>query len=360
MHSREDKITFESFLKRSWPTLLFGALVCVGISFFLFELVLNGGFQSINAVVVNAVEELHPPANRRLLDGVIVDTEKVNNIVFASMIDNSPDAWPLSGPAEANLVIEAPVEGGITRLMVVFDGGTELDTIGPVRSARPYFVEWADALSAVYAHVGGSPTALDQIKKIEDFRDLNEFGHPLRFTRSPKRFMPHNAFTSAEDLQLFSQIREWTTSDFTSWVYLNETDQPMKGELATSSTHDEIRIPYGGPWSVKWTYDTETDSYLRYQGTAVQKDIDGSEVYAKNVVVMLTSATVVDEVGRLNLRTTGQGRAILFHDGARYDGSWSRDAGEWIRFTDENGNDLVFTAGKTWISVVTSESMMPK
>jgi len=257
-------------------------------------------------------------------------------------------------------VIEAPVEGGITRFMVFFDGGTELDTIGPVRSARPYFVDWADAIHAVYAHVGGSPNALDQIKAMADFRDLNEFGHPLRFTRSSKRFMPHNAFTSAEDLQLFSQIREWNTSEFKSWSYTEETDQAKKAEQNSIQTAKDVRIPYGGYWSVQWVYDEETNTYLRYQGTDIQKDIDGSEVREKNVVVLLTSAVVVDGIGRLNLRTTGQGRAVLFHDGERYDGTWHREEGEWIRFTDENGNDLQFTPGNTWISVVTDAKQFPE
>ncbi len=353
MRSRKDRISLEAFLKRTWPALLFGALLCVGVSLFIFQAVVQGHFRKATDTIQDFVQEVVADEWTRGIDGQPVESEEeAYPTLYSVMIDNAPDAWPHVGVADAVLVMEAPVEGGITRLFAVFDGTEDLSAIGPVRSARPYFVDWAEALQSVYTHVGGSPAALEQIQATDEFRDLNEFAHPLRFSRSAKRFAPHNAFTSTEDLTVFSSIREWATSAFASWVF----SEP-KGDAGDVS---DIRVPYGGPWTVDWSYDTEDDSYTRVQGGIPHRDVDGAEVRVQNVVVLRTSAIVVDEVGRLNLRTEGFGEAVLFTHGERFDGTWSREAGEWIQFNDENEEPLLFAPGKTWISVVTDERMFPK
>ena len=131
----------------------------------------------------------------RMLDGVQVPFEEAALQPFAVMVENSPDAWPLAGLAKANLVIEAPVEGSITRFLAVIDATTTVDQIGPVRSARPYFVDFANGLQAVYAHVGGSPEALSLIHVLSSFRNLDEFSSGKYFWRSSKRAMPHNTYT---------------------------------------------------------------------------------------------------------------------------------------------------------------------
>jgi len=350
MKSREDRISLEALLKRSWPALLFGVLFCVGLSLLIFQFATHGTFRVTDETAAVSAEE-HVDATRRLLDGVPVEEEDVNRRVMSVMIDNTPDAYPLAGPAHARLVIEAPVEGGITRLLVMLDAASELAHIGPVRSARPYFVEWASAIEAVYAHVGGSPDGLQLIREIENFRNLDEFSNPYRFERDAGRFAPHNVFTSMEELSYFADLVEWETSVFTPWAYSEEVES---GDVMS------VNIPYGGPFSVGWEYDAETKEYLRRQGGRIQKDEDGTEVRVQNVVVLLTSATVLDDVGRLNMRTKGEGAVAVFRDGRQIAGTWSREAGEWIRFEDMEGNAIPLAPGKTWISVVTSKSMFPE
>ena len=110
----------------------------------------------------------------RKIDGVMVPSGEENNFLIALMIDNHSDARPPSGLSKAHLVFEAEVEGGITRIMGIFSSGQDLEEIGPIRSARPYFVDWARELSALYAHVGGSPDALVKIQQDKIF-DINEF-----------------------------------------------------------------------------------------------------------------------------------------------------------------------------------------
>lgn len=290
------------------------------------------------------------PSLARLLDGVpVIDASTTSLAPYAVMVENSMDAWPLSGPSKADVVFEAPVEGAITRFMLLFDPSSTTTQIGPVRSARPYFVEWANAYGAMYAHVGGSPDALDLIKSIRGFQDLNQFWHGNDFWRSSSRYAPHNTYTSMEKLVAAAVKQEVTTSTFDSWTYQDEVSIDAG---AVSSTATEISVPYAGAYAASWEYVSSTHLYQRYQYHHPQADADGSLVYARNVVVMLTDSTVLDAVGRLEVRTTGSGKALLFRDGTVQSGTWNREKGKAIYFETSDGHDMLFAPGRTWVSVV--------
>jgi len=134
----------------------------------------------------------------RLLDGVGVEDEsKVNPPIFAVQVENMVDARPLSGISKANLVYEAISEAGITRLLALYVKDNSVSEIGPVRSARPYYIDWASEYGALYAHSGGSPEALRVVSDY-DVLDLNEFSNGKYFWRSKSRYAPHNLYTSVE------------------------------------------------------------------------------------------------------------------------------------------------------------------
>jgi hypothetical protein len=99
---------------------------------------------------------------RAPLSGRMVEKEKTTRKPIAVVVENHPDARPQSGLNDAALVFETFAEGGITRFLAVFQEN-DVANIGPVRSARPYFVEWATSLKALFAHVGGNIDALDLI-----------------------------------------------------------------------------------------------------------------------------------------------------------------------------------------------------
>jgi hypothetical protein len=241
-----------------------------------------------------------------------------------------------------------------------------VDTIGPVRSARPYYVHWANGLDSLYAHVGGSPASLSNIRQTEGFRDLDEFANARYFWRSANRSAPHNVFTRTEFLMNAMEDKEYEAGGFRSWSYENgqgddstdnaddETDQNDQEieEVVEEVDVPRINIPYSGVYEAHWEYDVVTKLYTRYQNGVIQKDADGEVVKARNVVVIRSYATVLDRIGRLNLRTTGRGKAYVFHDGKKYDGEWKRTGGEHIRFEAIDGRDIPFARGSTWISVL--------
>ena len=123
---------------------------------------------------------------------------------YAVMIDNHPDAYPQTGLDHALVVFEALAEFGITRFMAIYAPGIGPDApaIGPVRSARLYFVQWAMGFGAIYAHAGGSPQGLALAQSTDKIINLDALhrGGGAYFARSKKRFAPHNLFTSSADL----------------------------------------------------------------------------------------------------------------------------------------------------------------
>jgi hypothetical protein len=346
----------EAFLKRSWPLFVAGAVLVLGGFGIVYSLVIAGRVR-VNAgdgtpIVTPTTTPVFVDVVPRRLDGVLVPKGEEALLPYAVMVENSPDARPLSGVSQANLVVEAPVEGGITRFMLVFDATTTVEQVGPVRSARPYYVELADALHAVYAHVGGSPEALEKIGSIAGFRNLDEFSSGGSFWRSSARLAPHNTYTNQERLAAAAERKAWEAASFTPWRYLSTTGTD-RGDVAT------VSIPYGGSFNVTWTYDAEENRYVRTQAGVRQKDLDGTVVSTTNVVILRTEQQVLDDHGRLKVRTTGSGKGVLFRDGKRFDLTWRRSAGNWLSFESIEGGDILFQPGSTWISLVTSPEQFP-
>lgn len=297
-----------------------------------------------------AAEEGAPaPTRRRLIDGVAVPAEAPEPAAyFAATLDNLSVARPQAGIAKAALVFEAPVEGGITRFLAVFPAGEKVDRIGPVRSARPYFLDWASEFDAMFVHVGGSPEALEKLRDY-DMRDLNEFFAGAYFWRDSSRSAPHNAYTSMARLEEADKKRfaDRKAPEIAGWRF--KEDAPEKDRPAEA----RLSIAYGDPkMDVEWTYDAAQNAYRRSQGGRT-KDADGSAVLAKNIVVQFTQVSVIDDVGRRRIATTGDGEALIALDGITVHGTWRKDGRtSRTRYYDASGNQIRFNAGQTWVEVV--------
>lgn len=100
----------------------------------------------------------------------------------AVMLNNLKKALPQLGVSQADIIYEAPAEGGITRMLAVFQSVEEVGNIGSVRSARDYYVSLAMGHDALYLHAGGSPGAYAAIK--------NWGGGGLRLRQRPIRGHP--------------------------------------------------------------------------------------------------------------------------------------------------------------------------
>lgn len=265
--------------------------------------------------------------------------------VFGVMVENSADAWPLSGIDQAFLVIEAPVEGNIPRFIAFFSDDQSVAKIGPVRSSRPYYLDWNAEFQGIYGHVGGSPEALDKIAATGTL-DLNQFFQSEYYYRDElTRYAPHNVYTTTDSLKKsIAEIDEKYAvglPTYDSWTF---TDGVSK-----SSTADTTHIAWGNGYDIDWTYDPTTNTYRRVQG--------GNTYIANNVVVIATDIGTIpgDDKGRRTVRTIGEGPMMLLQNGMRNNVPWTwkkTSPSSRMRFYDETGKEIAMNAGKTWIEVV--------
>lgn len=343
------------YAKRFRWQIAIGTVLIVGLCLLILGFILSGATQRAEPkqpVPEPQATTSTEPLSARRIDGVLVPVSVASLAPRAVMIENHPDARPVSGLSKASVVIEAPVEGGITRALAFFAASTTLDQVGPVRSARPYFVDWADAWNAPYFHVGGSPEALEKISATEGFVDVNEFAYGNYFWRDTSRFAPHNVYTKQSLMDAAVEKKKATSSTAPlAWRFQDAASSTQRGDVG------EVRIPYGGVFNVRWSYDKERGVYTRYLAGTAQKDRDGSAVEAENVIVIKTDQQILDSYGRLRVRTTGNGEAVAYRDGKRFVLRWRRSAGEPIRFESTDGTEFLFTRGRTWIQVTTSDTI---
>ncbi len=291
----------------------------------------------------------------RKLDGVEVPAHQANLLPVAIMIENEKDSRPPAGLVEAKLVYEVLSEGEITRFLAIYDLTEDLDRIGPVRSARPYYIQIAKEYDALYVHCGGSPTALAQLKHEDEIVDLNEyFGfNSGYFWRDKGKLAPHNLYTSTQLLQSAKDHYRLTddVSDFTSWLYKSKPAQTQQPE-------QRIVIPYSqsSTYQVTWQYQPEVNLYQRWQDNRQHTDELGQGVAADNVVILFAQTQVIDEVGRRKIDLVGSGRVLVFRDGQVIEGTWQKlEAWHRTTFFDSNQQEIVLNQGQTWIQIVPQE-----
>lgn len=299
-------------------------------------------------VVEKKVEPPKPTTEASKLTGLQVPFDINKLPVTAVMIENSPDARPQSGLLEAGVVFEAVAEGGITRFVALFQD-TKPGYVGPVRSARPYYLRWVLGFDANYAHAGGSPQARDDIQAL-GVKTLDHGANGSTYDRVNGRYAPHNLYTSIDRLIAAGASRGYTSSTYTGFARKPE----KKIETPTASAID---IAISSPlYNVRYTYDTAANSYLRSEGGQPHTDEkSGKQLNFKVVVVLVTDKS---QNGIYSVyRTAGSGTAIVFQDGEVITGTWSKAGDkEPLQFKDGAGQELKLNAGQTWITVVGNAS----
>ncbi len=280
---------------------------------------------------------------------------------IAVMIDDLSPARPQSGLASASIVWHAPAEGGIPRYMAIFQEKLP-KSIGPVRSSRYYYIAWAAEWRAVYAHAGGSPQALDTLRTKGNGQlvyNIDEFRYSTTFHRITTRFSPHNLYTTAAALRgvgkrMGAADKTWKTA----WQFA--PDAPLESR------------PYGGSITVgypantiKYTYDRNSNTYKRsVTGESKQTDAqNGDRIAPSNVIVMRMAFGPLNDghpdKHRLEAQVVGKGKAWISTNGRTIKGTWVKTGlKKPTRFFDAAGNEVVLTAGQTFIQVLTTSNTL--
>ena len=280
------------------------------------------------------------------LTGITVQPEQAKLPVTGIMIENSPDARPQSGLKDAGVVYEAIAEGGITRFLALYQEA-DPDYIGPVRSARPYYLEWLQGYDAAVAHVGGSPEALALIKSV-GIKDLDQFANSGAYWRISSRYAPHNMYTSIAKLREAGAAKGFTTSTFTGFVRKPEA-------AATTPTARTVDLTLSGYlYNVHYDFAPDTNSYLRSEGGKPHKDDkSGTQLNAKVVVAIVVPYGIKSDGLHSDYQTTGNGKAYIFQDGTVTIGMWEKKSSkDPLVLGDANGSPLAINPGQTWVTAV--------
>ena len=275
-----------------------------------------------------------------------------NDRPFAVMIDNHSDAWPQAGLNQAYMVYEIVVEGGETRLMALFKG-VDLDKIGPVRSARHYFIDYAMENDAIYVHFGQSPQAQSDIKKydIDDINGIAEDG--TTFWRVKDKYAPHNAVTSTEKLLESAKSKNYRTTSTEKSVlnYVVDEVNLEEGQVA-----DTITIPHSDLQTVTYEYDEENKVYVRYARGEEQTDWETDEpVTTKNIIITFCNNYTLSDSenkGRQGLKNIGTFDGYYITNGRAIQIQCIKNArDEKTIYQDMNGNEIKVNDGNTFVNI---------
>lgn len=294
------------------------------------------------------------------------------------MIENHAEARPQSGLSSADVVYESVAEGAITRFMAVFycDTASQELVIGPVRSARTYFLDWASEYGKypIYTHVGGAntPNKANALGQIKDYgwygaNDLNQFGLSVRECWRDYNRLGHQAATEhtmycdSEKLYQVAANRKYTATDpkgnswtkfFTSWKF-GPTPDGGTGKPALIINFDFWK-DYD-QYHVKWSYDESTKSYKRENGGVPHIDNNTKRQIETGTVIVqyMTETGPIDEEKHMLYGTIGSGNAIIFSQGQAFTATWSKkDRISRTLFKDAKGKEFQFVPGKVWIEIL--------
>lgn len=281
------------------------------------------------------------------LSGVYVEKEKIDKRPIAIMFDNDPKARWQAGLSQAEIVYEFLVEAPYTRYMGIFLIN-EPQVVGPVRSARPYFVTTLLEYDPLYVRVGGSEEAKADVKKyqIADIDGLYS-GEFWRDTRNGKK-APNNMYISIEGIRKEQKRLKYKEIGDIKGFPFNKTDTDIEGVVAS-----EIIINYYPKNITKYEYDSENKVYKRYKDGKLHIDeIDESPVTAKNIIIQEASTKVIDELGRLEIQVIGEGKGKYITNGKCIDITWKKKSLEdKTTYYNENGDEIKLNPGVTWIQI---------
>ena len=307
---------------------------------------------------------------------------------IAVMIDNHSGAWPQANLEKAYLVYEIVVEGGETRLMAVFKG-QDLEKVGPVRSSRHYFLDYALENDAIYVHHGWSPQAEADIPKL-GVNNINGIQESSKdFSRVKDKSAPHNMFTSTVSILKIAarkgyettsskdsilnyvayefdlgdkygvEIPKTSVTESDTTVEDTSTENTTSGTAATSAI--SVTIPHSKLQTVKYEYNEETKRYTRYARNKLQTDyVTGGPVTTKNIIItMCDNYTLTDSEnkGRQGLKNIGTFDGYYITNGKAIQIKCTKtDRNEQTVYKDLEGNEIDVNDGNTFINICPTDA----
>lgn len=266
--------------------------------------------------------------------------------VTAIMIENSPESRPQSGLKQAEIVYEAIAEGGITRFMAIYQQNKP-EIIGPVRSLRPYYIDWSVPYNASISHSGGSARAIEEIRN-GTHRDVGQPTNSNSYYRATDRFAPHNVYTSFDQLDSLNLSKSFNISN---------PKEMTRGDIepVTPASASTLSVTISSTlFNSSYTYDIARNAYDRSQGGTAHLDREEGQISPTVIIVLkVAQTTVQEETARQSIETVGSGQAVIFQNGAAIEATWTKATKDsQLKFTDAANAEIALARGQTWITAI--------
>ena len=308
------------------------------------------------------------------LTGLASETDLSAKRPVSIMINNINVSLPQEGIGAADIMYECMAEGGITRLMMISTEYEKLTKVGSVRSARDYYIDYAQGYDCIFVHAGGSPYAYSTIsnRAIQNIdgvagRDLTGSGHC--FFRDPDRLASYSSehtlmLKSGEELAAAIGYYGYRTEKAEGYeAPMNFVPYFDTATLENSATH--VKVVMSNYQIVDFVYAPEQEGYLRYQynGDPHMDNTTGEQLKFKNVILIFTSCNAIagDDKNRISVGTTGSGNGWYLTEGTYQRITWQKDSHDSVmKYFYEDGTEVQLNRGKTMINVVpsTNESLV--
>lgn len=279
----------------------------------------------------------------------IETNEEVNQRPFAVMINNHPAARPQSGLTKADIIYEVLAEGDITRFLAVFQSEAP-EIIGPVRSARDYFIELSKGFDAFYVAHGFSETAKEILSNgsIDNINGMYYDGS--LFWRSEDRVAPHNSYTSYTFIKKGASDNGYNfSSETASLPFL--TEKELNGELEGEAAPN-VKVSYSSrsEFAAEYRYNNDVNRYERYSNGEQTIDYETREpVLLDNVLIVEMEHKILDN-GRRSININSGGSGLLLQKGKAREVEWRNVEGRIIPFIGDK--EAGFVPGRTWINII--------
>ncbi len=285
--------------------------------------------------------------------------EAVGSRPIAVVVENSPAARPQWGLSSPDVLVEGVVEGGITRMLLLYSDVNKIPKVGPIRSARHDFVEFAECFDAIFVHCGWSIYAEKKIKsdKVNNLNGIQSYS-PKFFYRDSSRASKgteHTGYSNGSYISATINAVDYRTDVKQSYenVLSFVTDS---NAVTPANTAEKVSFQYSSSAKYSMKYNPEDGQYYTYLGSNARKDADGVHLNYKNVLLLYCKVTSMgDSKGCVDMKLENANTGYYFTNGGYEEISWTKNgnaSSSKLVIKRNNGETLTMNPGTTYIALV--------
>ena len=290
------------------------------------------------------------------LTGQMTPVELANRRPLAIMMSNDKAALPNYGINRADVVYEAPVEGGMNRYMAIIEDYDNLERIGSVRSCRTYYTYFSREFEAIYAHFGQSSFALPYLAQMEHINGIEGRGASA-FYRTQDRKSPHNAYTSGKKINAAIDaigISHEYPESYEGHYHFAKEDSPVLLEDGFAASYVRPGYVMNNPW---FEYNSDDGLYYRFQYGGPHKG-DQGQIAVKNILFQYCHWKYYEPSEYLDINVHTPNAGYYFTNGRGEMVTWEKDGALGVtHYYDKNGQEILLNPGKTWVCIIQTDRM---